>query len=339
MSLTRLQSAAALARNKVEVIGADNPNHPIELAFAHHHITDIVDLLQLSSDDVDEMEYIPTGETDPQPLQLGHRTKLKLFILWCATLREANGGNHLSEAQWNTTSSADFDDFRMLGIAQITGTPTRNAAPAAAPAPRAAASNTAEFKKGNKRDPAAYTVLKDIVGWNAWNDSTIALARAHDVIDVFDPTFVPDQNDPDEVSLFEHKKSFVYSVLLRCLQFDKGKEFVREHKGDFDAQAVYHKLLEYASTSTDAELAKTKLIYFLTTAKLDSSWRGSTKSFVFHWRTQFSLLDELLPVDQQYPEGVKKRMLENAVDGISDLRVVKDNDNIRVASGRPPPLL
>jgi hypothetical protein len=159
----------------------------------------------------------------------------------------------------------------------------------------------------------------------------LAQAHAHDLKEVFDPNYKPDGEE--EEKLFEEKQCFTYAVLNRIIQTDEGKAFVRQHEKDYDAQEVYRKLLNFATKSTAAELAKDGLVKFLTTTKLDNRWNGSTVGFILHWCEQMRLLDDMSPDEDRFRDGVKKRMMESAVEGIPELATVKDIDTNRAAIG------
>ena len=70
----------------------------------------------------------------------------------------------------------------------------------------------------------------------------IAQARAQDLFEVLDPTFVP--IGPEGQALFKEKQKYMYAVFERTLLSDKGKALVRERVDDFDAQRLYKELLE-----------------------------------------------------------------------------------------------
>ena len=192
----------------------------------------------------------------------------------------------------------------------------------------------ADFKRGIKRDETQYAELKDERFWDQWNRALLARARAHDISEVFDPSYKP--TTQVERELFREKKAFAYSVLNRCVLTDVGKSLVRQHEHDFDAQAVYSKLVHHAKNSTSAKLAVEKLVDYITTARLDSTWRGTSQGFLYHWREQLRLLMEMTPSTEHYADNVKKRMLEAAVRHVSDLRHVKRIDEQRIASGEFP---
>jgi hypothetical protein len=154
---------------------------------------------------------------------------ISLFIRWCCeVLFVYNGNVHLNEAQWNSALAdvGDFTDFRMnnnIRHGATASTPGTATSTVAAPKPTSA---VAEFAKGIKHDAASYPMRKEQEHWNAWNRLVIAQARAHNVSEVFDPSYTPPANDHEAEDLFEKKKSFVYSVLNKCVMTDHGKLFV-----------------------------------------------------------------------------------------------------------------
>ena len=114
------------------------------------------------------------------------------------------------------------------------------------------------------------------------------------------------------------------SAFDTVLLTDKGKAIVREHEDDFDAQSVYNKLKEYCTKSTKASLEASKLLSYITSARIDSSsWKGSTEGFILHWQEQVRLYESLAPADK-FKDTQKRTMLENAVAPVKALRAVKD---------------
>jgi hypothetical protein len=128
----------------------------------------------------------------------------------------------------------------------------------------------------------------------------------------------------------------VYSVFNRCVQTDTGKSIVREHEHDYNAQAVYTKLVQQATTSTKAKLSRDKLVIELTTSLLDSTWRGTHEGFVLMWKEKMRLLEDMTSSQYHYADEVKLSMLQNAVSLVSKLSQIRDiNDNL-VAVGSLP---
>jgi hypothetical protein len=72
-------------------------------------------------------------------------------------------------------------------------------------------SEAKEFRKGNKRDASQYPVLKDERLYERWYCTVTNLAKTHQVIDVFNPSYKPITDE--ETLLFEVKQQFVFNVL------------------------------------------------------------------------------------------------------------------------------
>jgi hypothetical protein len=106
--------------------------------------------------------------------------------------------------------------------------------------------NSKLFEKTVRRDQSQFPVLKEDKQFDSWNQATMATANALGLSDVFDPEYVPPTIDTDAVNLWRAKHEFVYAVLIRILQTDKGKALVRKYARLGDAQMIYKDLLSGA---------------------------------------------------------------------------------------------
>jgi hypothetical protein len=79
-----------------------------------------------------------------------------------------------------------------------------------------------KFKKGIKREPASFTVLKDNKQWDSVHRTLKAQTCYQDVDDVLNPCYVV-PNAAEDIALFDKKQKYMYSVLERILQTDEGK--------------------------------------------------------------------------------------------------------------------
>ena len=92
------------------------------------------------------------------------------------------------------------------------------------------------FKKGIKREIAAYPSLKDERYFDGFKRSLFIVAK-NECSEVLDPKYTPG-SEPEEQELFEAKQTFMFSVFNANLQTDMGKTIVRRHLAYTDAQAV-----------------------------------------------------------------------------------------------------
>jgi hypothetical protein len=324
-----------------DVLGIPDASHPLRVALDRDDVTSLITLLSLSSSDIENLSYLPEQvDGDPIPrltnVNASHRGFIRQFQAWIVFLGVRSGGGTLTLEEYENLSPDAFDDFRISNATTSTqGTlPTVGSGASPRPAVSTATYTAHDFKKSIRSDTNAYPVLKDDKHWNNWNRSVISQARAHDVSDVFDRTYVP--STIDGATLFKEKQSFVYSMFNRCVQTDSGKSIVRDHEENYDAQAVYRKLEHHAKMSTKAQLAKDTLMTDLTTSKLDSSWRGTNEGFILMWKEKMRLFEDMTPNNHRYAPEIKRSMLENSVSLVAKLNSVKDISNQVVAIVNPP---
>ena len=82
------------------------------------------------------------------------------------------------------------------------------------------------FKKGIKREIAAYPCLKDERYFDGFKRSHLIVAKTHDCNEVPEPNYTPG-TEPEEQELFEATQTFMLSVSNANLQTDMGKTIVR----------------------------------------------------------------------------------------------------------------
>jgi len=339
--LTRADAIRIYEKVMHDVLGIPDASHPLRVALDRDGVTSLITLLSLSSSDIENLSYLPEQvDGDPIPrltkVNAGHRGLIRQFQAWIVFLGVRSGGGTLTLEEYENLSPDAFDDFRISNATTSTqGTlPTVGSGASPRPAVSTATYTAHDFKRSIRRDTNAYPVLKDDKHWNNWNRSVISQARAHDVSDVFDRTYVP--STIDDATLFKEKQSFVYSMFNRCVQTDSGKSIVRDHEENYDAQAVYRKLEHHAKMSTKAQLAKDTLMTDLTTSKLDSSWRGTNAGFILMWKEKMRLFEDMTPNNHRYAPEIKRSMLENSVSLVAKLNSVKDISNQVVAIVNPP---
>ena len=127
------------------------------------------------------------------------------------------------------------------------------------------------FKKGIKREIAAYPSLKDERYFDGFKRSLFIVAKAHKCSEVLDPNYNPG-SEPEEKEFFEAKHTFMFSVFNTNLQTDMGKTIVRRHLAHTDAQAVWKELSEYMRTSSKGASEKRRLTQNVTNTVLDDNF-------------------------------------------------------------------
>ena len=145
------------------------------------------------------------------------------------------------------------------------------------------------FKKGIKREIAAYPSLKDERYFDGFKRSLFIVAKSHECNEVLDPSYTPG-SEPEEQELFEAKQTFMFSVFNANLQTDMGKTIVRRRLAKTDAQKD---LSEHMRTSSKGASEKRRLTQYVTNTVLDVNFKGTTEQFVLHFNEEFRQLDEI----------------------------------------------
>jgi hypothetical protein len=185
------------------------------------------------------------------------------------------------------------------------------------------------FRKSIKRDSAVYPVLKQDSQFDSWNRETLAFATAQDCHNVFDPNYTPQGRD--EVDLFHLQKNFIYSIFVSNLQTDIGRKLVRNNT---DPQYIYAELVEYYEKSNRASLDGAQLLEYVTSVRLDETWRGTTQAFVLHLQEQFRQLRRVTPPSDHLSLDVERALVENAVRAVPALHMVKTQAKTIQATSR-----
>ena len=184
------------------------------------------------------------------------------------------------------------------------------------------------FKKGIKREIAAYPFLKDERYFDGFKRSLLIGAKTHETNEVLDPNYTPG-GEPEEQELFEAKQTFMFSVFNADLQTEMGKTIVRRHLANTDAQSVWKELSEHMRTSSKGASEKRRLTQYVTNTVLDDNFKGTTEQFVLHFNEQFRQLEEISEDSEKFPPTVKLTLLQTAVRIINDLRIVETLDEFQ----------
>ena len=184
------------------------------------------------------------------------------------------------------------------------------------------------FKKGTKREIAAYPSLKDQRYLDGFKRILPIVAKTHECNEVLDPNYTPG-SEPEDQELFEAKQTFMFSVFNADLQTDMGKTIVRRHLANTDAQSVWKELSEHMRTPSKGASEKRRLNQYATNTVLDDNFKGPAEQFVLHFNEQFRLLDEISEDSEKLVPSVKLTLLQTAVRSINDLRIVETLDEFQ----------
>ena len=343
MVFSRQQAKAAFTHVLDNVLGKDDSS-PLKRSLVKKGIEDIFALSTIRPANVETLVYDKSATEPDEPVIDADKNLLMVFLSYISYARR--NGNPLSDSsEWTALNENDFDSYRIgphfipwqyhpTSTAQA-GTASTGMTTTASTSSTTSRYTPAElFKRGIKRDPNVFPVLKEEKFNDAWHRSFANQARAQDVMEVLDPTYVPASTE--EKDLFNEKLKFVYAILEQKVLTDRGKGFIREHENDYDAQKVYKKLVDHHLKSTKAMIDSSSILSYITSVRLGNGmWKGTTEGFITHWENQVRLYERQVPTTDHFSDGQKRTMLENAVAPVDELRQIKNNADLeKTKTGR-----
>ena len=223
----------------------------------HHAFDDILSIIEHMVIDpeknMDSMTKYKSGK-QMHDLHVNTSQQIKLLAHWFRQTSIDIQGIP-SKATWMNLTKAEFDlwrintDFR--SGSSITDPVSPMKSPSHSTSPKSFSTTSAAsqsqldltaFKKGTKRDAMAYETFKDERYYDTFWRTFKTTAKAQGLSNVLDFRYKPPTNDTYAAELFQEQQIFLYSVLVRIIQTDQGRAYVREHEHDEDARAVLQKL-------------------------------------------------------------------------------------------------
>jgi hypothetical protein len=328
MVLYRALAKAAFDHVLDVVLGCDNTS-PLKKSLLRERFNDVHSFCQLTNEIIDDLQYDTDTEKDIR-VTAGDKGLLKAFLDYIS-YRHRNGNP--IEDNWTDITVEEFDTFRV--DPEYIG---RDRTPAFALFPHTATNGQDKkptpaeiFKRNIKRDPSLFPVLNDEAYNDSWHRAFVIQASAQGIEDVIDPNYVPTSEDQSE--LFKEKQKYAFSVLSTKVLTDEGKLIVRDHETTFDAQAAYKQLLQHHRKSAAARLESAATLSYITSAKYDPSTGKSALAFINYWYEKVRVYDSQRNSARRFPDEQKRVMLENAVQGVPQLRTVTDTTNTLEAHG------
>jgi hypothetical protein len=227
-------------------------------------------------------------------------------------LREEKG-SALSDDEVMKITKEHFDTYRMS--LPLTSGKSNTRSSSTITNPSVTNSDVKDFIKGNK-DKTQYDLLKDERQFDTWYLSFLTMARSHKITNVLDESYVPSAEDKP---LFDELVSFTYTVLHHTLKTDMGITLVKKHHRTGDAQKLWSEFISYMKKSTKAQIASTDILSWITSARYDSTWRGTTQTFVLYWLNRVLEYDSYCTTTTMLNDEVKLQLLQNAVKEVTSL--------------------
>ena len=252
------------------LLGHDSTSDPGITLRQWVHFQGVHNILDLLSREEEELKAIPAQQVftlDDHGQGSYLRTNqvkqiCRLITYMKHVFREYNPGIEVREdpfhpflpEEWNQHTSTMLRTFLIPHLPNPIGPEPVFSGPISSSRPTGyspAAIELMGFKKGIKREIAAYPSLKD-------ERYFFIVSKTHKCSEVLDTNYTPG-SEPEEKELFEAKQAFMFSVFNANLQTDMGKTIVRRHLAYTDAQPVWKELSEHMRTSSKGASEKSRL--------------------------------------------------------------------------------
>jgi len=112
-----------------------------------------------------------------------------------------------------------------------------------------------------------------------WEDISTTIYKTLPTIAADDPWIDCDPlaTTGNDRALFLEKQKLYFAVLMKCVKTDIVKTFAHLHQDTSDAQLVWKKLMEHATSSASTELSIVELQHLLANSKIYFRWHGIAK--------------------------------------------------------------
>ena len=310
----------------------------------------ILGVLELSERDLPSLQFTDPDNGNMRTIVMADLAKIRLwfaFYKYCKherqRLRTPADILAIGQDDFNTWREDYLDGLHSPSdsVSPAPSTPLLRTPPRDTSVPatgKVSITPTELFKRGIKRDPSLFPVMKQDSQFRQWKLHTVSLAKAQDCVEVVDPLYVPPT--PEAASLFAQKQIYMYSVFCNTLLTNVGIKLVRDHEASNDAQAIFASFVKHYSASVLADLDQAKLMEYISSVRLgdNGQWKGSYHSFILHFQEQLRKLDDLQDPSARFSPGMRKILLQNAVKPIKELHSIQTTaEQLSTTTGQTQP--
>ena len=168
-----------------------------------------------------------------------------------------------------------------------------------------------------------------------WMKEVEAWAGAHDILEIFNPRYIPDPTDVLECDNFRQKQAFFYATLRSIVKCPELFDIVEKHSPTRDAQLVLTEITHFAKTSAYAMIANRDMMINLTTARLNpKTWTKSFYAWIVYMDSSMVVFNRRqVRIEMRINDYSKRMMMQNSVSPIKAFREVNDQETDRMIMG------
>jgi hypothetical protein len=328
-----VQNTAQFVHVQNNLLVAPDPSHPIHSCFKKYGYDTIHDLVAMTAEDVEALNYdifdAAGALANTLKVPRGFKFMINAFILMFNNFSNQRSGI----LDCTSVLKDDFDDWRLLGYkpnVPLNHIHNVHGPLCTGPTP------TESFECGIKKDKDQYPEFTNEKNWYNFCHDVEATAATHNTIEVLDFAYTPNHADADNVGLFTSKNRWMYSVLSAKLKTDTGMEIIQNHDLDCNAQIVWKELVDHHQNSQVGVYKKEELYRHLMNHKYDPNlWKGIISLFFINYNQKMREHYQSCNPGKIPSNYTKLTMLQAAISTIPTLNDIKNKCNISRTQGLP----
>ena len=184
-----------------------------------------------------------------------------------------------------------------------------------------------------KPDKKDYPPLKTDDQYPKWRETMSVVLHSHGLQLVLDVTYTP---LPRDIQSYHWTQRWVYSVLYDKVQTYHGRAIVRRARDRLNATQVIMDLDHHYNDSTAGRITAGRLLAYLTSADLDSSWNKPYSQFLTEWLSKAEQYNDMCDLDARLHETALMHMLQRAVYPVPFLRQLTNQEHLSLTKGEAP---
>ena len=184
-----------------------------------------------------------------------------------------------------------------------------------------------------KPDKKDYPPLKTDDQYPRWRETLGIVLHSHGLQLVLDATYTP---LPGDTQSYHWTQRWVYAVLYDKVQTYHGRAIVRRVRDRLNATEVIMDLDHHYNDSTAGRITAGRLLAYLTSADLDSSWNKPYSQFLTEWLSKAEQYNDMCDLDARLHETALMHMLQRAVYPVPFLRQLTNQEHLSLTKGEAP---
>ncbi|MGH3053965.1 MAG: hypothetical protein ACRDL7_03185 [Gaiellaceae bacterium] len=301
---TSLFKDVYLIHPDLNVPGVDHSKNALWLCMDQMQCSSILDLLELSDDDIDDLDYTNDNNVTLK-LPLKYKKTIK-YTIWWRNIK-ASESQDQTTVNWSQLTTTSFSQFRQ-DVVPLLQTNIKMKEPTMSTTPSASA--VERFNSGIKRDTGIFPTFSGKNDeWYLFDRDLHAIAKVQQIERILLDS--PPVFGSVDCSLWDAQNAFLYSVFMTKLTKGQAVIFVREEYATGDAHAVYAKMHHHYNADSNRLAIQVQYETKLSKLLLEYNYPGGPSKFLGDF--QQCILDLEAAKQQPLSDSDKKSKLCSAI--------------------------